>query len=90
MSVVSLPGRARGVFICVPRTRGRLKAKAYMPKHIHHFHPDFQVSVLNLIETHFIAKMSVFAIESLKRLTRCHMVSENFDAELLLNIRVSI
>ena len=25
-----------------------------------------------------------------KRLTRCHMASENFDAVLLLNIRVSI
>ena len=36
-----------------------------------------------------IAKTSVFVIEIFnKRLTRCHMASENFDAELLLNIQV--
>ena len=42
-----------------------------------------------LIETLYRENVS-FRDRDLKRLTRCHTASENFDAELLLNIRVSI
>ena len=42
-----------------------------------------------MIETLYRENVS-FRDRDLKRLTQCHMVSENFDAELLLNIRVSI
>ena len=41
-----------------------------------------------LIETLYRENVS-FRDRDLKRLTRCHMASENFDAELLLNIQVS-
>ena len=42
-----------------------------------------------LIETLYRENIS-FHDRDLKRLTQCHMASENFDAELLLIIRVSI
>ena len=44
---------------------------------------------LVLIETLYRENIS-FRDRDLKRFKRCHMASENFDAELLLNIRVSI
>ena len=43
----------------------------------------------NLIETLNRENVS-FRDRDRKRLTRCHMASENFDAVLLLNIQVSI
>ena len=46
-------------------------------------------SSLKLIETLYRENVS-FRDRDLKRFKRCHMASENFDAELLLNIRVSI
>ena len=46
-------------------------------------------TVLELIETLNRENVS-FRDRDCKRLTRCHMASENFDAVLLLNIRVSI
>ena len=41
----------------------------------------------SLIET---LNRDVFRDRDLKRFKRCHVASENFDAVLLLNIRVSI
>ena len=41
---------------------------------------------VTLIETLYHENVS-FRNRDLKRLTRCHMASANFDAELLLNIR---
>ena len=43
----------------------------------------------NLIEILYLENVS-FRDRDLKRFKRCHMASENFDAELLLNIRVSM
>ena len=51
--------------------------------------PIWDVSYWVLIETLYRENVS-FRDRDLKRLTRCHMASENFDAELLLNMRVSI
>ena len=50
---------------------------------------DYSTIMTMLIET-LNRKNWRFRDRDRKRLTRCHMASENFDAVLLLNIRVSI
>ena len=47
------------------------------------------LACFTLIETLYRENVS-FRDRDLKRFKRCHMASENFDAELLLNIQVSI
>ena len=58
------------------------------PKNTQNWH-HFTRTSSSLIETLYRENVS-FRDRDLKCFKRCHMASENFDAELLLNIRVSI